>query len=99
MTQPQAIQLMPAEPVLAAIADLKSLITRSADSASPHAPAFLPVGKLAAHFGLSRSYTHRIATAAAAAGKVEVLHPTVSGAKGNALYSVADFKKYLTATH
>jgi hypothetical protein len=90
---------MPADEVLAAISELKALITRSADSASPHAPAYLPVGKLAAHFGLSRSYTHRIATAAAAAGKVEVLHPTVSGAKGYALYSVADFKKYLTANH
>ena len=96
MTSPSALNLLPADAVLADLAELKSLVLRLAEPADETAPAFLPLAKLARHFGISRSLANRIVTAAASAGQLEILRPTLNGTKGYQLYSVSDFKLYLS---
>lgn len=92
---PETIQFLPAEPVMSAIADLKTLLEKLTEPTSATAPAFLPMTKLARHFGISRSLAIRYVAAAISAGRLEVLSPEINGTKGNHLYSVHDFKIFL----
>lgn len=92
---PETIQFLPAEPVMAAISDLKTLLEKLTEPSAANAPAFLPMSKLARHFGISRSLAIRYVAAAVSAGRLEVLSPEINGTKGNCLYSVHDFKIFL----
>lgn len=92
---PEAIQFLPAEPVMSAIADLKTLLEKLTEPTDSSSPAFLPMSKLARYFGISRSLAIRYVAAAVSAGRLEFLSPEVNGTKGNTLYSVHDFKLFL----
>lgn len=98
MTLPQSFQLMPADEVLAKLTELGKLVARLTDSAAQPAPAFLPLGKISAHFGMNRQLAAKLLSAAHAAGAVEILRPRLKdGTRCNPLYSVSDFKNYLAS--
>lgn len=88
------VQYLPADPVLAQLSELRDLVVRLAETTTAD-PAFLPLKKLATHFGIGRSLAARYVAAAISSGRLEVLRPNLNGVKGNPLYSVNDFKLYL----
>lgn len=98
MTHPQAIQFLPADEVLAKLSELGKLVARLSDADAQPAPAFLPLGKISAHFGMNRQLGAKLLSAAHAAGAVEILRPRLQdGTRCNPLYSVSDFKNYLAS--
>lgn len=90
------VQYLPAEAVLPQIAELRDLVVRLAETTTD-VPAFLPLKKLAAHFGIGRSLAARYVASAISCGRLEVLRPNLNGVKGNPLYSVTDFKLFLAS--
>jgi hypothetical protein len=93
---PESIQFVPAEPLVASIAELRHLVERLSEIPDSTKPAFLPLSKLARFFGISRSLAGRYVAAAISEGRLEHLSPVLNGTKGNPLYSVHDFKLFLT---
>lgn len=96
MTTASTVQFIPAEPILESISELRALLERLAEPADAQDPVYLPLSKLARYFGISRSLAGRYVAAAISAGRLEHLSPVLNGVKGNHLYSVRDFKKYLS---
>ena len=95
------LNLLPAEPVLTQLAELKQLLTSALAAAEDTtAPAYLPLSKLATHFGLSRRTCARLICRARIAGAIEVLTPPADpGTTGtHPLYSVADFIAWMRTT-
>ena len=94
----QTLNLIPADAVLSKLTELGKLVASMADPATNPAPAFLPLGKLSAHFGINRQLGAKLVAAAHAAGALEILRPVLKdGTKCNPLYSVQDFKNYLAS--
>ena len=94
----KSLSLLPAEPVLEQLSELKHLLTSALAAAEDTtAPAYLPLGKLAARFGIARRTCARLICRARIAGAIEVLTPPADpGSTGtHPLYSVADFLAYL----
>lgn len=90
------VQFLPAEAVLPQIAELRELVVRLSETTT-NVPAFLPLKKLAAHFGIGQTLAKRYVSSAISCGRLEVLRPSLNGVKGNPLYSVSDFKLYLAS--
>jgi hypothetical protein len=94
----QTLNLIPADAVLEKLTELGKLVAAMADPATTPAPAFLPLGKLSAHFGINRQLGAKLVASAHAAGVLEILRPVLkNGKKCNPLYSVQDFKNYLAS--
>lgn len=96
----QTLNLIPADDVLYKLTELGKMVAALADphKATAPAPAFLPLGKLSAHFGINRQLGAKLIAAAHAEGKVEILRPVLKdGTRCKPLYSVQDFKNYLAS--
>lgn len=94
----QTITMLPAEPVLAQLAELSQKLDRAlaaAENSELGRPAYLPMAQLARHFGLNRSTMRKYAAAARAEGALRILTPCVHGIQGNPLYHVTDLTTYL----
>lgn len=96
MNPAATVQFLPAEPVLESLSELRNMVQRLSELPDKQDPAFLPLSKLARFFGISRSLAGRYVAAAISAGRLEHLSPVLNGVKGNHLYSVRDFKNYLS---
>ncbi len=95
----QTITMLPAEPVLAQLAELSQKLDRAlaaAENSELGRPEYLPMTQLARHFGLNRSTMRKYAAAAHAEGALRILSPCVHGIQGNPLYHVADMTAYLS---
>lgn len=93
-----ALNLIPAEPVLEQLAELRTMLRRALEADPAAAPAWLPLGKLAAHFGLTRRTLSLHLTRARSTGAVRVLQPALpTGGQGNPLYNVEDVTTYLAS--
>lgn len=94
----QTITMLPAEPVLAQLAELSQKLDRAlaaAESGELGRPEYLPMAQLARHFGLNRSTMRKYAAAARAEGALRILSPYVHGINGNPLFHVSDMTAYL----
>lgn len=95
----QSLTLLPAEPVLQQLADLRQLLERTLATHEQNDPAWLPLNKLCHHFGLSRKSMQLHLVRARSARAIRVLQPTLpSGTVCNPLYNVADLTAYLAST-
>lgn len=105
----QPIQFCPADPITAELSALREQVTnlthtlREVLDTAGSSPAYLPLRKLAEHFGQSPRQMQEIIGAATAAGCMEILAlPAAEGSTPRRLYSVACTrawgKRGLTAT-
>lgn len=94
------LKLIPAEPVLTALAQLQETVAGQAAAlknlleSERTAPAYLPLHKLAARYGLSRRKAEECVAAAANAGVMRTLAPSDGIHKGATLYSVEAFEAW-----
>lgn len=101
-------QLVDAAPLAAEVAELRERIAgltarlTEALATAGTSPAYLPLCKLAAHFGLSTRQTQEVCIAAQKAGRLDTIAPAAEVGTPRVLYSVADFrawgKEHLSAT-
>lgn len=93
-------QLVDAAPLAAEVAELREriagLTTRLTEALATAGttPAYLPLCKLAAHFGLSTRQTQEVCIAAQKAGRLDIIAPAAEVGTPRVLYSVADFRAW-----
>ena len=95
--QTQTITMLPAEPILAQLAELSTKLDHALASADQgRTPLYLPQGQLGRLFGMGKHTVAKHLTLARCRGAIRTLTPDLQdGTRCLTLYNVADFEAWL----
>lgn len=94
----QTITMLPAEPVLAQLAELSQKLDRALAAAEQGGtPRYLPQGQICRLFGMSSRTAAKHLTLARCRGAIRTITPDLEdGSRCLTLYNVADFEAWLS---
>lgn len=95
--QAQTITMLPAEPVLAQLAELSAKLDRALAAAEQGStPLYLPQGQLCRLYGMTSRTASKHLTLARCRGAIRTITPDLEdGSRCLTLYNVADFEAWL----